>query len=463
MSMTKHSYHNDPWVFTNLEELVPQDHLVRKMDRCMDWKFIYPLIDNLYSDIGRPSIDPVVLFKMIILNIAFGYNSMRRTCREIEVNVAYRWYLGLSLNGKVPNYSTWSQNYIRRFKDSSIFDEIFTKILEQAIRRGFVDMSSVFGDSTHQKASANKNRYEDEEIEIVKRHYDDELLEEINAVRKEKGKKPIKEIKKSEIVFDEETGEEKEVEKKKHVKKSKTDPDAGLFHKGEKQKCYAYSQHVFSDKNGFVIHANTFPGNLHDSTIFFKAYDELISKHGEYIDYICLDAGYKSPAICREIIKRGKEPVLPYKRPMTKKGFFKKYEFQYVEDFDYYVCPNNEVLKFSTVTRDGYRQYKSDHKKCEYCPFLDKCTKSKNHQKIISRHVWEDYLERAEEIRHSDTFKEIYPKRKETVERIFAEDKENHNLRFTRLRGLEKNRKQGLMIFSVHNFLKIARWSWKGV
>ena len=101
-------------------------------------------VENLYSDVGRPSIDPVVLFKMIFINIIFGIGSMRKTCREIQVNLAYRWFLGISMDERVPNYSTWSQNYIRRYGDSEVFEKIFDQILKQAISYGFVDMETVY-------------------------------------------------------------------------------------------------------------------------------------------------------------------------------------------------------------------------------------------------------------------------------------------------------------------------------
>ena len=149
---------NDCFIFSTIEDIVPQDHEVRRLERAVNWEFIYPEVKNLYSDFGRPSIDPVILFKMIIINYTFGINSMRRTCREIEVNLAYRWFLGIGIYEPVPNYSTWSQNYIRRYKDSDIFDVIFKKILEQAIRHGFINTETVFGDSTHMKASANKRK-----------------------------------------------------------------------------------------------------------------------------------------------------------------------------------------------------------------------------------------------------------------------------------------------------------------
>ena len=119
----------DSIIMHTLDELVPQDHLVRKLENALDFRFIYPKVRHCYSRHGRPSIDPVVLFKMLMINILFGYNSMRRTCQEIQVNLAHRWFLGLAIDESVPNFSTWSQNYIRRYKDSAIFEEIFEEIL----------------------------------------------------------------------------------------------------------------------------------------------------------------------------------------------------------------------------------------------------------------------------------------------------------------------------------------------
>lgn len=207
--MSKRCIKNDHMILSTLEELVPQDHEVRKLEECIDWQFIYPLVEDLYSSTGRPSVDPVVLFKMLFINCIFGINSMRKTCREIEVNLAYRWFLGLAIDDPVPNYSTWSQNYIRRYGTSDVFEKIFDHILRQAIEYGYVDLSTIFGDSTHQKANANKNKYEDKEIEIAKKIYEDALLEEINEDRKNHGKKPIKDIRHEEINFDEKNGNEK--------------------------------------------------------------------------------------------------------------------------------------------------------------------------------------------------------------------------------------------------------------
>ena len=156
-------------------------------------------------------------------------------------------------------------------------------------------------------------------------------------------------------------------------------------------------------------------------------YNILNSKFKDKIKNVCLDAEYVNPAICREIILSGHTPLMPYKRPMTGKGLFKKYEYVYDEYYDCYVCPNNEVLSYSTTDKNGYKQYKSNPDKCKNC------------QKTITRHIWETYKEQANETRYTELWKDNYPLRKETIERIFGDCKEQHGLRFTRVRGLLKN------------------------
>ena len=152
---------------------------------------------------------------------------------------------------------------------------------------------------------------------------------------------------------------------------------------------------------------------------------------------------------------------MPYKRPMTGKGLFKKYEYVYDEYYDCYICPNNEVLSYSTTDKNGYKQYKSNPNKCVDCPLREQCTRSKSCQKIITRHIWEEYKEQTNENRYTQNWKDNYPQRKETIERVFGDCKEQHNLRFTRIRGLIKNEQNTTMIFACHNLKKMANWRWK--
>ncbi len=123
--------------FVCIEELVPKDLLLRKIDHVIEFDFIRDKVKDLYcADNGRPAVDPVVLFKILFLGYLFGVRSKRQLVREIQVNVAYRWFIGFGLTGKIPDASTFSQNRRRRFTESSIYLEIFDKIGLQAMARG---------------------------------------------------------------------------------------------------------------------------------------------------------------------------------------------------------------------------------------------------------------------------------------------------------------------------------------
>lgn len=337
---------------------MPEKHLVRKLEKSIDLRFIYELVEDLYSPYGKESIDSVVLIKLNIIQYTFGIRSMRQTIKEIEVNNAYRWYLGYGLSEKLPHFSSFSKNYSRRFEGTDLFEEIFMRVIAEIIKYGFIETQSVFIDGTHLKANANNHKYKKEIIEKSAKYYEEELQKEI---AKEHGKKPLKPI-------------ESEPETKQ-IKASTTDPDCGVFHKGEHKKVFAYTANVGCDRNGYILGFEATAGNLHDSTVFPKIYKKLQEKYPEIKNYV-LDAGYKTSLIAKRLIDDGKTPIMPYRRPMTKDGFFKKYEYAYDEYYDCYICPHNQILKYSTTNREGYKEYKSDSKICANCPKLSRCTQS---------------------------------------------------------------------------------------
>ncbi|CQR25923.1 transposase [Streptococcus varani] len=116
----------------------------------IDFNFIYELVEDTYStDNGRPSLDPVMLVKIPLIQCLYGIRSMRQTIKEIEVNMAYRWFLGLTLDDRVPHFTTYGKNYSRRFQEKELISEIFSRILNQALRAGLIDPSEIFVDGTH--------------------------------------------------------------------------------------------------------------------------------------------------------------------------------------------------------------------------------------------------------------------------------------------------------------------------
>ncbi len=237
-----------------------------------------------------------------------------------------------------------------------------------------------------------------------------------------------------------------------------------MFFKNEKEKCFAYLAHTACDNNNFIVDFHITPGNIHDSVAFSDLYKKIKNNSKQHTTAIAIDAGYITPYICKTLLDDGIIPAIPYKRPMTKKGFFKKYEYVYDEYYDCYICPNNKILKYSTTNRDGYREYKSnpsDCKSCEHLNICNICTNSKNKQKLVTRHIWQNYLEEADHLRHKPYVKKVYSKRKETIERIFADAKEKHGMRYTKLRGLSKIEMEVSLIFSCMNLKKLANWMWK--
>ena len=234
-----------------------------------------------------------------------------------------------------------------------------------------------------------------------------------------------------------------------------------MFFKNEKEKCFAYLAHTACDKNNFVLDFHITPGNIHDSVAFSDLYMKIKSNISNPISAIAIDAGYITPYICKTLIDDNIIPAIPYKRPMTKKEFFKKYEYVHDEYYDCYICPNNKILKYSTTNRDGYREYKSNPDDCKNCKYIQRCTNSKNQQKVVTRHIWQDYIDEADHLRHKTTVKEVYKKRKETIERVFADAKEKHGMRYTKLRGLSKIEMEVSLIFSCMNLKKLANWRWK--
>lgn len=183
--------------FMNLEDMVPADHLVRKIEAVMDWEWIYGKVEHLYSDeMGRPSVDPIVLVKLSMLQLIFGIDSMRQTISETEMNLAYRWFIGYGIHDKIPHHSTVGKNFIHRFEENEIAEEIFAYVLERCKAHGLVDNHTYFVDSTHVKASANKNKLEEQEIVDLPKPYQKVIEAKIAEERKSRGKKPLKKKKK---------------------------------------------------------------------------------------------------------------------------------------------------------------------------------------------------------------------------------------------------------------------------
>lgn len=427
-----------------LEELVPPDHLLRKIDAVIDFGFIHSRVKGLYcSDNGRPALDPTLMFKALLIGYLFGIRSERQIVREIQVNVAYRWFLRLKLTDPVFDASTLSQNRRRRFEGTTVHQDIFDEIVEQAIARGLVSGSVLYTDSTHLKANANKTRFDKQVVAKSRSDYWEALDAAIMEDRAAHGKKALKEKPRAPV--------------EKETKVSRTDPEAGYMVRDGKPKGFFYLDHRTVDGQlGIITDTHLTPANVHDSVVYLDRLDRQRARFDLPVGAVGLDAGYATNGIAKGLEERGILGVTGYRRPNKRPGFMAKRQYQYLPEQDAYRCPNGQVLPYSTTDRNGYRQYKSDPKQCAKCPLLASCTSSANTTKVVTRHVWQDLRDKVDSHRLTDWGKRLYARRKETVERSFADAKQLHGHRYARYRGVVRMREQCLLAAAAQNIKKIA-------
>lgn len=430
--------------FVCIDELVPDDHLLRKIEKVIDFSFIHDLVKDLYcADNGRPALDPTLLFKLLFLGYLYGVRSERQLIREVQVNVAYRWFLGLNLTDKVPDASTLSQNRRRRFNDSDVYQRIFDEVVLQAMRKRLVSGRVLYTDSTHLKANANKNKHIKVEAEQSSKAYLAELEKAVEEDRLAHGKKPL--------------APQSKEPSTREIKQSTTDKDSGYMVRDGKPKGFFYLDHRTVDgKCNIITDVHVTPGNVHDSIPYLDRLDRQKQRFNFSVEAVGLDAGYFTAAICKGLEDRGLFGAISYRRPSHKKGYFYKREYIFDAEKDEYICPAGTRLIYKTTNREGYRHYQSDPEICKQCEYLSQCTKNVKYQKTVTRHVWEDAKERSNQKRLSIAGKQIYKRRKETVERSFADAKELHGYRYAKYRGLNRVKGQCLLAAAVQNMKKIA-------
>ena len=317
------------------ESLVPADHILRQVDAAVDFERLYEIVEPLYTiyseSEGRYSIDPVVLFKIVLLQHLDENASLRGTLRRAQTDAAYRWFLRYTPSEELPHFSTVSYNFRYRFTQETI-EAVFRWILEEAGSAGALTPAAVFIDGTHIKASANLNKKIEQEVPVAAKRYQEELLAEINANRESHGKKPFDEndkLPKSGGKKRDNTSKKKLAQRKKAgfkvLTKSTTDPDCGVFAKGKHQRQFAYEAHTACDKNGYVLETVVTPGNVHDSVAFDDIYGRVTQIFPE-IKTIVPDSAYKTPHICKKVFEDGRVLSTVYKRFMTVRHIWKDYE-----------------------------------------------------------------------------------------------------------------------------------------
>jgi len=433
-----------------LESLVPTDHLVRRLAKVVELGWVRAATTEHYSNTGKPSIDPVVIAKMMIIGFLYNITSERQLMREIQVNLAYRWYLGYDLDEAIPNHSVLSK--ARRRLGQDFFERLFASVLHLCRRSGLIDGSNVLIDSTLVKGNASV-----ESITALKyspSQYFQQLDASCQLPDGDAGLSP----KNHELGS--RRPRENRISDQKH---SSTDADATLTRKG-KITVLGYKTHVCADSHKGVITAVTVSTAAADDT---SAVPELLDKHHEVLDEmprrVAADGAYGSQDCLAYIQEKGIETVIKKRSGGNKHGGYDKSSFVYDAVTDVFTCPAGAQLKRIHIDRKKNKaHYRCDVCCCASCAQRPACLGEKSTAKARSVTRFDTPYEAcAQAACESGIGRKLLKLRHTLLEGLFGQAKNYHGLGRARWRGLGNMLIQSLVIATVLNLKKLLAYSFK--
>jgi hypothetical protein len=275
---------------------------------------------------------------------------------------------------------------------------------------------------------------------------EDDILAAVNADRTARGLKPLAEAnEESDAKVDPES-----------MTVSLTDPEAAMLRREGKPDGLHYLQHrTVEGRYNFIVDVLVTSAAMTDAQVYPTCLKR-VDRFGFDVRQVGLDAGYNTTYNLHMLFERGIQAAVAHRRHPAPEGLMGKWRFKYDPSEDVYLCPEKSQLQYATTTRDGYMVYRSDAAVCLQCPRLAECTRSAKHQKVIHRHLHEHLREEARAFLKTDTGQYLAQRRRETVERSFADSKELHGLRYARYRGRRRVQHQCLMSAIAQNLKKLA-------
>jgi transposase len=383
-----------------IETFIPEDHPLQRLNKVLDLGFFHEAVREHYcQDNGRPSIDPEVIIRLFLIQAIDGIPHVRELMRQVQVNLAYRWFIGYELDEKLPDHSTLSKA-LDRFGDE-VFNDLFKQSISQCKASGLIEGKVLHVDATTIRADIDKDR--------------------VN-------------------------------------KDDSSDPDArfGRFPDGNLRPGYK-QQTVVDNKNRVIVGLSVAPANHIEGNDAVDAIDQAVKQLGISPVAVCADAAYGSGRNRAKLAERGIRLVSPPHKPITYTGnkYFTTEDFRYDELKDEFICPAGCRLSFIDIDKEraGRRRYRARRSQCKTCPLKSKCTLSPRRQLKVGVHHAALISLRADS--KTESFKQLYRLRGPTVEGVFAEAKQWHSLGRAWRRGLFKMRVQCLLIAAVINLKRL--------
>ena len=440
-----------------IEDLMPREHFLRKLEAALDLSFVYEETAPLYSKkYGRPAIDPVVIVKYLLVGFLYGIPSERQIERRVQTDIALRWYLGLDLFDRVPDHSTVSQ--LRRRKPSfrKVFRRLFEEVVGQCIEKGLVSGRVVGADSTHVRANAS--RASEGLVEVAEEagvywerldDYEEEGLEELERRTGKRRKKRTKQIKRD--------------NRRTHKRVSRTDPESGHLKRPGKPEGPHYLAHQAVDSDyGIIVGQAVTAGDVNDSVPFLGLIEH-IHENVVPIQAATADAAYDFPLAHRALGELGIGFfVQPQKTAARANTQFTRDDFCRDENRDVYLCPIGKKLCLRRLARSAsglFWEYQADKRDCALCPLREKCLRESD--KRGARKVSVSYFaadrQRNLERRSSPEYREALKLRQVWCEGSFSAQKREHNLARVLRRGLEAAEDHCLLSATALNLKRMIK------
>lgn len=430
----------------SLERHVPEDHLLRKIDRFADLSGLRVHLGPYYSDVGRPSIDPELMMRMLIVGYCFGIRSERRLCEEVHLNLAYRWFCRLGLDGDVPDHSTFSKNRHGRFRESDLFRKLFETVVARCIKEGAVGGEAFAVDASMIVADAHRRRgvAKVEDLDPASSRAVAEYLSVLN-----------------DAAFGGATPTEPKAI-------SPTDPAARYTAAANSAAVYAYSDNYLVDLKHAVIMDVEATTAIRQAEV--GAARTMLDRTADQFDLapsrLVADASYGSAEMLGWLVdERGIEPyVKVFDKSERTDGTFSRPDFAYDAECDLYVCPGGKELckrrrlfssPRSDVTQDGTIIYRASKLDCDACALKSKCCPNVPARKI-ARSIYEAARDKARAIAKTEAYA-VSRRERKRVEMLFAHLKRILKLDRLRLRGPNGAKDEFLLAATAQNLRKLAK------
>jgi transposase len=431
-----------------LEKHIPEDHLLRQIDQFLDFDPVRVHLDPFYSHTGRPSIDPELMIRMLLIGYCYGIRSERRLCDEIRYNLAYRWFCRLGLEDEVPDHSTFSKNRHGRFREADLLRLVFDTVVQRCNDEGLIKGEGFATDASYIKADASRQRMVDGPVDWqpdptqsrAVREYLDALESDPSARRPQK-------------------------------KVSTTDPMAQWAgDKGPGQFYYSNNYLIDIEHNVIVDVESTPSHRIAEVTSTRTMVDRVEENLDIKPDRLIADTAYGSAAMLDWVVEQKHiEPHIPVlEKSEVKPGIFSQSDFIWDGEADCYHCPGGNRLRSrrrnfkkprSPVTKANTIIYRSSQHDCRTCKLKHRCCPNSTFRKI-ARSIYESSRDVARDICETQEYQQSRKDRKK-VEVLFAHLKRIMNFDRLRLRGITGAHDEFLLAAAVQNLKKLAQQRYK--